>query len=384
MPLPGCATRNGDSSFVISASLGSISRSPHDAPGSIQIPPVPGDVDEDPPVWDAGSRVMRLPPAAGRLAIKPSAPSRPRIVGLFAVVVGSLVLSSAAGAGPDRSQAGFRLTGEIEVHANLAQDALSLTFSSRAQFDVTLTTNPDEFATVPMAYDWTGVRGSCRWGGTGSNGELRMRLIAIRTGRPLVEFSGSTAYPEEACNEHPSSVSFSLYTGDDDERDGITPQVYWANAAGSIEGRGTGTLSLQCAGCGAPPGGGYQLRALWGRRIAFTPTEPRTGRLVRMALENVLLLEKSSRDTAWSQVKGSNVRVKCDVYYTRSRRDVRKTRVRGRWRTRGDAGEITCGPWRIPKSARGSQMGVTPLVTYRGKTVTPVRGRGFVLVTLVR
>jgi hypothetical protein len=325
---------------------------------------------------------MRLPPAAGRLAITPAALSRARIVGLFAAVVGSLVLSAAAGAGQDRSQAGFRLTGEIEVQANLAQDSLSLTFSSRAQFDVTLTTNPDEFATVPMAYDWTGVSGSCRWAGTGSNGELRLRLVAIRAGRPLMELSGSPPFPDGACNgEHASPPVFSLYTGDDDERDGIAPKVYWGTAAGSVEGRGTGTLSLQCAGCGAPAGGAHRVRALWGRRIEFTPSEPRTGRLVRMTLENVLLLEKSSRDTAWSQVKSPNVRVKCDVYYQRSRRDIRKTTVRGRWRMQG---EVICGPWRIPKSARGSQMGVTPLVTYRGKTVTPVRGRGYVLVRLVR
>jgi hypothetical protein len=100
-----------------------------------------------------------------------------------------------------------------------------------------------------------------------------------------------------------------------------------------------------------------------------------------MTLANIILLEKSSRDTAWSQVKSPNVRVKCAVYYERSRRDVRKTTVRGRWRAKGD---VICGPWRIPKSARGSQMGVTPLVTYRGKTVTPVRGRGYALVRLSR
>jgi hypothetical protein len=322
---------------------------------------------------------MRLPPAAGRLAITPAALSRAPVLGLFAAVVGSLVLSAAAGAGPARSQA--RVTGEIQVHANVAQESLSLTFSGRAQFDVTLTTNLDEFATVPLTYDWTGASGSCRWGGTGSDGELRLRLMAIRAGRPLVELSGSTPYPDGCNGEHPSRVTFSLYTGDDDERDGITPRFYWATSTGSVEGRGTGTLSLQCAGCGAPAGGVHRLRALWGRRIEFTPKEPRAGQRVRMTLENVILLEKSSRDTAWSQVKSSNVRVKCDVYYERSRRDVRKTTVRGRWRTQG---EVTCGPWRIPRSARGSQMGVTPLVTYKGKTVTPVRGRGYALVRIVR
>ena len=323
---------------------------------------------------------MGLPPAAGRLATTLSASSRVRIVGLFAAVVGSLVLSAAAGAGPDRSQAGYRLTGAIEVHANLAQDSLSLTFSGRAQFDVTLTTNEDEFATVPMAYDWTGISGSCRWGGTGSNGELRLRLRGIRSGRPLVEFSGSTPYPEEACNQHPSSVSFYLYTGDDDERDGIEPKFNWAASDGSIEGQGTGTLSLECAGCGAPAGGAYRVRALWGGS-EFTPREPRTGRLVRMT-QNVLLLEKGRRDTAWSEVDRANVKVKCDVYYTRSKRNVRKATVRGRLHTRG--GGVICGPWRIPKSARGSLMSVAPLLTYRGKTVTPAGGRGSVLVRLPR
>ncbi len=303
---------------------------------------------------------------------------------MLAAVAGSLVLTAAAGAGPDRSQAGVRLTGVIEVHANLEQNGHSLTFSSRAQFDVTLTTSPDDVATAPMVYDWTGVSGSCRWGGTGSDGQVRLRLTAIRTGRPLVEVFGSTPYPEGCNGDHPTPVIFSLYTSEDDERDGITPEVRWVTATGSVEGRGAGTFLLQCAGCGAPPGGAYRVRALWGRRIDFSPKEPRTGRLVRMAIENVLLLEKSSTDTTWSQVKSSNVSVKCDVYYTRSRRDVRKTRVRGRWRIRGGAGEVTCGPWRIPTSARGSQMGVTPLVTYRGKTVTPVRGRGYVLVRLLR
>lgn len=335
-------------------------------------------------MWDAESQVMRLPPAVGRLAVgrlasAPSAPSRRLIVGLFAAAVGSLVLTAAAGAGPDRSQAGFRLTGEIQVRANLAQDSLSLTFSSRAQFDVTLTTNPDDVATVAMAYEWTGVRGSCRWGGTGSNGELRMRLRAIRSGRALVEFSGSTPYPEAACDETPSTVSFSIYTGNDDERDGIAPELFWATAEGSVQGRGTGTLSLQCAGCGAPAEGAYQVRALWGRSVGFRPSEPRAGRLVRMT-ERVLLFEKSSTDTAWTQVRSANVRVKCDVYYTRSGRGVSKTTVRGRWRSEG---AVTCGPWRIPKSAGGSWMGITPLVTYRGKTVTPVRGRGFVRVRLL-
>jgi hypothetical protein len=279
------------------------------------------------------------------------------------------------------------VSGAIEVRANLAQNSLSLTFSGRAQFDVTLTTNPDDFATVPLTYDWVGIRGPCRWGGSGSDGELRVRLIAIRSGRPLVELSGATAYPSEPCNnEYTSRVSFQFYTGDHDGGSAIAPQVFWSTADGSLDGRGTGTLSVQCAGCGSPPGATFKLKAIWGRRIDFRPKEPRAGRPVRVT-QNVLLLEKSSTDTAWALVKSPKVTVRCDVYYSRSSRDVRKSTVRGRWRTPGQTGvdgEMTCGPWRVPKSARGSWLGVTPRLTYRGKTVLSMRGgRGFlrVLVT---
>jgi len=264
-----------------------------------------------------------------------------------------------------------------------------LTFSARAPFDVTLTTNPDEFATVPIAYNWTGVSGSCRWGGSGSDGELRLRLRAIRAGRPLVEITGAVPSRAEACGEIPSNVVFDLYAENHDGQGPIAPDVFWATAGGSIRGQGTGTLSLECGGCGAPPSATYDVRALWGRNINFTPRTPRAGRLVRLT-ENVVLLEKSSRDTVWTEVNSANVTAKCDVYYARSRRDVRNTTVRGRWRTPhqirgpGGDGEVICGPWRIPESARGSWLGVTPRMTYRGKTVTPVRGRGFIRVKLLR
>jgi hypothetical protein len=300
----------------------------------------------------------------------------------------ALIGSGAAGAKPrEGSQADVRLTGSIEVHASLQQGGLSLTLTARAEFDVRLTTNPDDVATVPMTYHWSGTSGSCTWGGSGADGEVTLQLQGVRTGRPLVEYGGSTPYPGMCNLESPSQAFFHGY---DETGNGgaITPDISWATAGGSIRGRGSGKLVVNCSGCGAAPGAKYVVRAMWGRGIDFKPREPRPGGQVRMT-ENVVLLEKRGMDTVWTIVERGRATVRCDVYYSRSKRDVRKTRIPGRWRApaqlRGSGrsdGELTCGPWRIPADARGSWMGVTPLVTYRGKTLAPVRGGGFVKVWL--
>jgi hypothetical protein len=300
------------------------------------------------------------------------------VTGLVVAAAASLAVAAGAGAGSDGpSQAGQRVSGVISVQANIAQGQTAFTYTARAEFNVELTTNPDHFADVPLSYDWTGVDGSCRWAGRGADGQLRLRLRGIRQGRPLVEFSGSAPGPGPCDNLHPSAPNFSLYTGDDDERDGIAPEVSWGAFGETVSGKGTGTLSLQCSGCAAPPGSSYQVRALWFLGSRWKPRDPRPGQLVRMTV-GVALLERSSTDTAWTPVSSRNVTAKCDVYYSRSRRAVTKATVRGSWRTPAThAGEVTCGPWRIPRSAAGTWMGVTPSLTYRGKTVTPVRGRGF-------
>ena len=281
---------------------------------------------------------------------------------------GDFAITGAAGAQPAaRSQVGIRLTGEIDVRANLTGNALSLTFTAHATFDVTLTTNQENVEVDPMTYTWTGTSGSCHWGGSGSDGELRLQLHGLTAGRPIIDITGSTPYAE--CNRDHSSPSFYLHSID--KAGVIAPQVNWATAGGSLEGKGTGTLSFECVGCTAPPGARYDVRVMHGRRIDFSPREPRAGQLVRMS-ENVVVLEKSSTDTFWTVVN-ANVTAKCKIYL-RSGRSLRTTLVSGRWRTpaetRGD-GVVACAPWRIPRSARpGSLLGFSPVVTYRGKTIT--------------
>jgi hypothetical protein len=287
----------------------------------------------------------------------------------IASAAATFAIAGAAGAQPDaRSLVGVRLTGEIDVRANLTGNGMSLTFTARATFDVTLTTDQEDVAVVPMAYTWTGTSGSCRWGGSGSDGELRLRLYGLVAGRPSIEIGGSTPYAE--CNRDHSFPSF--YLPSVDKAGVIAPQVNWATGAGgSLEGKGTGTLSFECVGCTAPPGARYDVRVMHGRRIEFSPREPRAGQLVRMS-ENVVVLEKSSTDTFWTVVK-NNVSAKCKIYL-RSGRNLRTALVSGRWRTpaetRGD-GVVACAPWRIPRNARpGSLLGFSPIVTYRGKTIT--------------
>jgi hypothetical protein len=267
-----------------------------------------------------------------------------------------------------------RLTGEIDIRANLTRDAISLMLTARATFDVTLTTDPEKFAVVPMTYSWTGTSGSCRWGGSGSDGELRLRLRGLVAERPVMEINGTT--PSAECNREHNSPEFAIFSRDNGggviAPGVIVPRVYWPTAGGSLEGLGTGTLSYQCVGCTARPSARYDVRAMYGRRIEFKPREPRAGQLVQMSA-NVVVLEKSSRDTFWTVVKNANVTAKCKIYL-RSGRNVRTTLVSARWRTpaetRGD-GVVACAPWRLPKNVQpGSKLGFTPVVTYRGKTLT--------------
>jgi hypothetical protein len=282
-----------------------------------------------------------------------------------------LALAGAAGAQPDaRSQVAVRLTGEIDVRANLTRDGMSLTFTAHATFDVTLTTDREHLEVVPLTYDWTGTSGSCRWSGSGSDGELTLQLDTLVAGRPGLSINGKT--PSAECNRYHTGPIFGLVNVK--ETGVIAPQVYWGAPEGSLEGRGTATLSYECVGCATPPGARYDVRAMHGRRIEFKPREPRAGQLVSMS-ENVVVLEKSSTDTHWTVVR-SNVTAKCRIYL-RSGRKLRTTLVPGRWRTpaeTGGDGVVACAPWRIPRSTRpGSLLGFTPIVTYRGQTLTTTR-----------
>jgi len=279
-----------------------------------------------------------------------------------------LALTGAAGAQPDASYSSVRITGKIDVHANLTRDGASLTFTGSATFNVTLTTDPNKGpVVVPMTYDWTGTSGSCRWGGSGSDGELGLTLVSLAAGRPSISFNGQTPYAE--CNREHDYALF--YLDRVTEAGVIAPQMTWRG----LKGPGTGKLSYECVGCATPPGARYDVRAMSGRKIEFRPREPRAGQLVWMS-ENVVVLEKSSTDSVWTQVRSSNVTAKCKIYL-RSGRSARTTTVSGRWRTpaetRGD-GVAACAPWRIPRSARpGNLLGFMPIVTYRGKTVTTNR-----------
>jgi hypothetical protein len=92
--------------------------------------------------------------------------------------------------------------------------------------------------------------------------------------------------------------------------------------------------------------------------------------------EPVILLEKHSGDAFWSVVRSRNATARCDVYYQRAGKRTRKVVVRGSWRAptgEDSEGAVNCR-WRIPRSARGGTLGVTPYLNYRGKTLTPLRG----------
>ena len=179
--------------------------------------------------------------------------------------------------------------------------------------------------------------------------------------------SGTT--PDTECNRDYRSMLF--YLASISEPGVIAPEVSWD----SLQGRGTGTLSFKCTGCAAPPGARYDVRAMWGRRIEFRPREPRAGQLVQMS-ENVVVLERPTTDSHWTEVISPNVTAKCKVYL-RFGRNLRTTLVSGRWRTpaeTGGDGVVACAPWRIPSKARpGSWLGFTPVVTYRSKTLTTKR-----------
>ena len=288
-------------------------------------------------------------------------------VGMSVACAGTTLATAGAAGG---QQASVRLTGEISVRANRTGTAGSLTFTGRATFDVTLTTHPEKFAVVPMTYDWTGTSGSCSWGGSGSDGELRLRLQALAGGRLNLSINGTT--PDTECNRDHRGMLF--YLASILVEPGVTaiaPEVNWDY----LVSRGTGTLSFKCTGCAAPAGARYDVRAMWGRRIEFKPREPRAGQLVRMS-ENVVVLERPTTDSHWTEVKSPNVKAKCKIYLG-SGRNQRTTFVPGHWRTpsetRGD-GVVACAPWRIPSNARpGSWLGFSPVVTYRGKTLTTKR-----------
>jgi len=279
----------------------------------------------------------------------------------------TLAIAGAAAGQPDaRAEASLRVTGEITVRANRTG---SLSFTGRATFDVTLTTGPEKTAVVPMTYDWTGTSGSCSWGGSGSDGRLTLRLQGLAGGRLNMWISGTT--PDAECNRDHRGMLFYLASIFEPGVTAIAPEVSWD----SLQSRGTGTLSFKCTGCAPPAGARYDVRAMWGRRIDFEPRDPRAGELLRMS-ENVVVLERPSTDSHWTEVHSRSVAAKCKIYL-RSGRNIRTTFVSGRWRTpteTGGDGVVECAPWRIPSNARpGSLVGFTPVVSYRSKTLTTNR-----------
>lgn len=313
---------------------------------------------------------MHRRPAARHVTIGRAVLFRGRLVGPFAAIVVSLVLSGAAGGAPARSSAALvrvQLVGTIEVNANISKGDSSLTYSGRAQFDVTLSS--DELATVPLTNEWTATWGSCLWERQTSDGEMRITLHGLRSGHPVLEISGTAAPATVACNNTTVSAAPGWHLVDNDGGGPIVPEFGWADYGSDP---GTGTLSLACADC--QPAGSYRVRAVWHRSVNFSPPRPRPGQVIRMS-EGVVLLEKSSVDTFWSPVTSANVRVKCAMRYTPSTGRAKWVIGRGFWRTPGQRGgesegQVKCGPWRIPKSARRPYVFVKPKVTYRGKTLS--------------
>lgn len=297
-------------------------------------------------------------------------PAAARLLGLAAVCGASLVLSGGAGAESERRLAPVRLVGSIEVRGNFAAGASTLVYTASAQIDVAVALGQQ--VSIPLRNDWTGTRGSCRWDRPGSIGELTIAYDGLSDGgRPAVGISGAGGSASVECEgmTWTSEPTWALYP---QGNGAVEPEFSWFDISSL---RGTGRFSLACANCGGSPTG-HRVRAHWRISVEFTPVEPVAGRPVRMR-EPVILLEKRGTDPFWSVVRSRNVTVRCDVYYQRPGTRTKKVVVRGSWRapTKDDSeGSVNCR-WRIPRNARGSTLGVTPYLTYRGKTLTPLRGR---------
>lgn len=109
---------------------------------------------------------------------------------------------------------------------------------------------------------------------------------------------------------------------------------------------------------------------MWGRRIEYSPS-PRPGKRTSIT-ENAVILEKAGE--YWREiVNPSNVRVWCDVVYSRGwKKVVRRMRVPGAWRSDvdeyGGDGQVRCGPWTVLKQSLGLWQQVTPHLVYGGTT----------------
>lgn len=297
------------------------------------------------------------------------APAAARLLGLAALGGASLVLSGGAGAEEERRLAPVRLVGSIEVRASLAAGSSTLSYSASTQIDVTVDLGKQ--VSIPLPDSWTGTRGSCRWDGPSSVGELAIAYDGMSGGRPSVGITGTGGRATTECEGMPwlAEPTWSL---NPQANGAVEPEFTFFDIQSA---RGTGTYSLSCKSCGGSSKG-YRVKAVWRISVEFTPDEPVAGRPVRMR-EGVILLDKRGTDPFWSVVRSRNVTARCDVYYQRPGKRQRKVKVRGSWRpptAEESEGDVTCR-WRIPRSARRSVLGVTPYLTYRGKTRTPLRGR---------
>lgn len=240
-----------------------------------------------------------------------------------------------------------------------------------ANVPIDVTVSDGNQVTIPLRNDWTGTNGSCRWDRLGSVGELTISYDGISAGRPAVGITGAGGRATTDCEgmAWTAEPTWSLYPQGNGT---VDPEFSWFDIRGV---RGTGRYSLSCTSCGGSSTG-LRIRAMWRISVEFTPDEPVAGRPVRMR-EGVILLAKRGTDTSWTVIRSAKVTARCDVYYERPGKRTRKVIVRGSWRAptgQDSEGAVLCR-WRIPKSARGGKLGVTPYLKYRGKTLTPLRGR---------
>ena len=280
-------------------------------------------------------------------------------VGL-ASMLASLALSGSAGAESRSAQASIRLTGVIEMRSNHGS---TLTFFSRAQIDATLKVGADHVS-VPMEYEWKGVRDSCNFAAAGTDGSISLRVLGVgNDGRANLLIWGSPPNVKSLdCNYTATPVW--TVVGNHRVQSGVSQKITstfnWLSSGADLPGTGTVVLTCpDCADAGSSETAKARPRVLFFRSPAWTPDGYKGGETVRFK-ERVAVLHNG---VATGKVAGG----RCEVFYTRGHTGalLKRLLVPGKWTPKVKVGSLTCS-WKRPKGLFGMWEGVNPGVRYQG------------------